>query len=65
MNEHAMHEFGIKNKMLTFLHYLEVSTPAVDLAQLSADEIQRVYAAAERLKRHAAILMNAQAGYLK
>jgi len=65
MTEQAMHEFGIKNRMLTFLHYLEIGTPAADLAQLSADEIQRVYAAAERLKRHSAILMNAQAEYLK
>lgn len=60
MTEHAMHEFGIKNKMLTFLHYLEVSTPAADLAQLGADEMQRVYICADRLRRHAAILMDAQ-----
>jgi hypothetical protein len=60
MNDLAMHEFGIKNRMLTFLHYLEVSTPAADLAQLGADEMQRVYICADRLRRHAAILMDAK-----
>lgn len=65
MNDIAMHNFGIKNRMLNLLNYLEIGTPAADLAQLGPDEIQRVYAAAERLKRHAAILMNAQAEYLK
>jgi len=65
MTEHAMHTLGIQNRMLAFLHYLEVSTPAADLAQLGADEMQRVYAAAERLKRHSAILMDGTAEYLK
>lgn len=60
MTEHAMQSLGITNRMLTFLNYLELSTPASDLAQLGADEMQRVWIAADRLKRHATILMDAK-----
>lgn len=58
MNDLAMQSLGIVNPMLSILDYLDYQTPAYDLARLDADQIQRAWIAADRLKRHAALAMD-------
>lgn len=60
MNDTALQSLGIKNPMLAFMDYLDFQTPAYDLAQLDADQLQRAWIAADRLKRHAALAMDSK-----